>query len=62
MMMAVNSNPTPLPKQYRDVLKLSKEDQALWMAAMCYARRTTKVVDDKTILEEELTKSRCVSR
>ena len=32
--MAVNSNPTPLPKQYRDVLKLSKEDQALWMAAM----------------------------
>ena len=32
--MAVESTNSPLPKQYRDVLKLSKEDQGLWKSAM----------------------------
>ena len=29
---------------------------------VCYARRTPKVVEDRTTFEEELTKSRSVSR
>jgi hypothetical protein len=32
--MAVETTNAPLPKQYRDVLKLSKEDQGSWMSAM----------------------------
>ena len=32
--MAVESTNIPLPKQYRDVLKLSKKDQGLWKSAM----------------------------
>ena len=32
--MAVESTNSPLPKQYRDVFKLSKEDQGLWKDAM----------------------------
>jgi hypothetical protein len=38
--MAVETTNAPLPKQYRDILKLSKEDQGSWMSAMkdeiCY--------------------------
>ena len=32
--MAVESTNSPLPKQYRDVLKLSREDRGLWKSAM----------------------------
>ena len=32
--MAVESTNNPLPKQFRDVLKLSKKDQGLWKSAM----------------------------
>ena len=32
--MAVESTNIPLPKQYRDILKLSKADQGLWKSAM----------------------------
>ena len=32
--MAVETTNSPLPKQYRDALKLSKEDQGLWKSAM----------------------------
>ena len=32
--MAVETTNSPLPKQYRDILKLSKEDQRLWRSAM----------------------------
>ena len=32
--MAVETTNSPLPKQYRDVLKLSKDDQELWKSAM----------------------------
>ena len=32
--MAVESTNSPLPKQYRDILKLSEEDQELWKSTM----------------------------
>ena len=34
MTLAVDSSPTLLPKHYKDVLKLSREDQELWTASM----------------------------
>ena len=34
MTLAVDSSPTPLPKHYKDILKLSSEDQELWTALM----------------------------
>ena len=32
--MAVESAPVPVPKQYRDVLKMDKKEQAQWNSAM----------------------------
>ena len=32
--MAVESAPVPVPKQYRDVLKMDKKEQAQWNGAM----------------------------
>jgi hypothetical protein len=49
--MAVETTNAPLPKQYRDVLKLSKEDQGSWMSAMkdeiksLHERKVWKLVD-----------------
>ena len=34
MTLAVDSSPTLLPKHYKDILKLSREDQELWTALM----------------------------
>ena len=34
MTLAVDSSPTPLPKYYKDILKLPREDQELWTASM----------------------------
>ena len=34
MTFAVDSSPNPLPKHYKDVLKLSKQEQELWTASM----------------------------
>jgi hypothetical protein len=49
--MAVETTNTPLPKQYRDVIKLSKEDHGSWMSAMkdeiksLHERKVWKLVD-----------------
>ena len=34
MTLAVDSSPNPLPKHYKDVLKLPKQEQELWTALM----------------------------
>ena len=34
MTLAVDSSPSPLPKHYKDVLKLPKQEQELWTASM----------------------------
>jgi hypothetical protein len=49
--MAVETTNAPLPKQYRDVFKLSKEDQESWMSVMkdqiksLHERKVWKLVD-----------------
>jgi hypothetical protein len=49
--MAVETTNAPLPKQYRDILKLSKENQGSWMSAMkdeiksLHERKIWKLVD-----------------
>ena len=55
LFMAVESTNSPLPKQYRDVLKLSKKDQELWKSAMndeiksLHERKVWKLVDLRVI-------------
>jgi hypothetical protein len=49
--MAVETTNAPLPTQYRDILKLSKEDHGSWMSAMkdkiksLHERKVWKLVD-----------------
>ena len=51
MTWAIDSSPTPLPKHYKDVLKLSREDQELLPALMkeeiksLYKRKVWELVD-----------------
>ena len=55
--MAVESTNSPLPKQYRDVLKLSKEDQGLWKSAM---NDEIKSLHERKVWElVDLPKGRC---
>ena len=51
MTLAIDSSPTPLPKHYKNILKLSREDQELWTASIkeeikfLYRRKVWELVD-----------------
>ena len=55
--MAVETTNSPFPKQYRDVLKLSKEDQGLWKSAMndeiksLHERKVWELVNLPTVVQ-----------